>query len=328
MKEIRKILVPTDFSEGAVPAYTHAQEIAGRFGSTVDFIHVIPTLRYFGESLSRMGAPLDMENDLYPHAQEEAQHRLGSLMDDYIHEDNRGEAVVRIDRKPSEAIAEYAGDHGYDLVVMATHGKHETEMLRGSVTEKVIRHSPVPVFTVDQRLSPGGLKHILYPTDGSSASWEALPLALAVADTYDAEITFFHVTELYGSLAEKVTQNPNLPDEVNIYEGLLDSLEDYLIDRGMDSVDLQRGEVDFEDRLVVTEGAGSHAIPARTEIRKGVSAHYAIEEYAGEYADLVVMATHGHSGLAHFFLGSTTEKVAQHVDKPVLTVRSVRREDT
>lgn len=325
MKEIKKILVPTDFSDGAVPAYTHAQEIARRYGARVDFIHVIPTLRYFGESLSKLGAPLDMEKDLYPHAQEEAQHVMGRLMGDYIHEDNRGVAVVRIDRKPSEAISEYAGEQGYDLIVMATHGEHQTDMLRGSVTEKVIRHSHVPVFTVDRRLSAGGLKRILFPTDGSTISWEALPIALAVADTYDAEITFFHVTELYGSLTEHVTNDPNLPDDVNVYEGLIDSLEDYLIDRGLDNIQIQRGEVDFEDRLVVTEGAGSHAIVVKTVVRKGLSAHYAIEEYAEEYADLVVMATHGHSGLAHFFLGSTTEKVAQHVDKPVLTVRSIRR---
>ena len=56
-------------------------------------------------------------------------------------------------------------------------------------------------------------------------------------------------------------------------------------------------------------------------IEKGVSAHIGIEEYAPSHADVVVMATHGHSGLAHFFLGSTTEKVAQSLDMPVLTVK-------
>lgn len=323
MKQIRKILVPTDFSDGAIPAYTHAQEVARRYGATVDFIHVIPTIKYFAESFSKLGVPLDMDTDLYPHAQEEAQHRLGRVMGDYIHERNRGEAVVRIDRNPSEAIVDYAKAENYDLILMASRGKHESELLRGNVAEKVIRHSPVPVFTVDSRLSAEGLKRIAFPTDGSEASFSALPMALTLADVYSAEITLLHVTELYGSLSESLKKNPSLPDEVSLYEGLIDRLEDFLIDRKMDHVQIRCGGVDFEDSLLVTEGANSHAIVLRTEIRKGVSAHYAIAEYAAAEADAVVMATHGHSGLAHFFLGSTTEKVAQHVDKPVLTVRTV-----
>lgn len=323
MKQFKRILVPTDFSEEAIPAYTHAQEIASRFGATVDFIHVIPTIKYFAESFSKLGVPLDMDTDLYPHAQEEAQHRLGTVMGDYIHEKNRGEALVRIDRNPSEAIVECAGDGGYDLVVMASRGKHDSDVLRGSVTEKVIRHAPIPVFTVDRRLSAEGLQRILFPTDGSQTSFSAIPVALTIANVYDAEITLLHVTELYGTMAESVKRDPNRSDQVNLYEGLIERLGSFLEEQKLDNIRIQRGKGNFEDYLLVTEGANSHSIGLRTVIRKGVSAHYAIEEYAAENADVVVMATHGHSGLTHFFLGSTTEKVAQHVDKPVLTVRTV-----
>lgn len=323
MKQFNRILVPTDFSKEAIPAYTHAQEIASRFGAVVDFIHVIPTIKYFAESFSKLGVPLDMDTDLYPHAQEEAQHRLGEAMGDYIHEKNRGEALVRIDRNPSEAIVECAGDGGYDLVVMASRGKHDSDVLRGSVTEKVIRHAPIPVFTVDRRLSAEGLRRILFPTDGSQTSFSAIPVALTIANVYDAEITLLHVTELYGTMAESVKQDPNRSDQVNLYEGLIERLGNFLEEQKLDHIRIQRGEGNFEDYLLVTEGANSHTVGLRSVIRKGVSAHYAIEEYAAENADVVVMATHGHSGLTHFFLGSTTEKVAQHVDKPVLTVRTV-----
>lgn len=321
MTTIGKILVPTDFSDNAAFAYTHAQEIASRFGAKIDFVHIIPTLKYFNESYARLGVPLDMETELYPTAQKEAQHQMQELMNDYISNNYRGEALAKIDRKPSSRIAQIAEDGEYDLIVMASKGHHNTELLRGSTTEKVIRHSEVPVFTVNRRLSSEGLKRILLPIDGSSASFAALPMALTFAETYGAEITLLHVVELYGNPLGEYDQNPQKSDEANRYEKLIDRLEDYLIEENMENVQIARGEVDFEDQFIITDGASSNSINFYTVLEKDVSAHHGIEEYADEHADIVVMATHGHSGLAHFFLGSTTEKVAQNLDLPVITVK-------
>lgn len=322
MKEVNKILVPTDFSDNAELAYTHAQEIAHRFGAKIDLIHVIPTLKYFNESMDQLEAPLDVVNkELYPTAQKEVKHRLQTAMDDYLADESKGEAIVRIDRKPSETIAELAKDDGYDLIVMPSKGRHQSNLLRGSTTEKVIRHSQVPVFTVDDRISSEGLKNILVPTDGSPISFTALPLALSLADIYDADIILYHVKELYGSPLDYESRDPKKDEETNIYEALIANLRDYLKDEGMENVEVSRDDVSFEDQFIVTDGASSHRIDFFTVIEKGVSAHIGIEEYAPSHADVVVMATHGHSGLAHFFLGSTTEKVAQSLDMPVLTVK-------
>jgi len=321
MKRVKKILVATDFSKNAIPAYTHAEEIAQRFGAQIDFIHVIPTLKYFNESISRLGVPFDMDQDLYPTAQKEAEHQLSNLMNDYIKDEYKGKSICKVERKASEAIIEVAKEDGYDLIVMASRGEHETRLLRGSTTEKVIRHSEVPVFTVDERLSSEGLKRILVPTDGSMISFSVIPVALMLADTYDAEITLYHVLELYGSPIQDDNRNPNKSEEGNIYESLIDRLEDYLIKEELENIHISRGEVDFEDQFVITEGASSHSITFKTVIEKGVSAHVGIQEYAVDHADVVVMATHGHSGLAHFFLGSTTENVSQHLDLPVVTVK-------
>jgi nucleotide-binding universal stress UspA family protein len=322
MKEVNKILVPTDFSDNAELAYTHAQEIAHRFGAKIDLIHVIPTLKYFNESMDQLEAPLDVVNkELYPTAQKEVKHRLQTAMDDYLADESKGEAIVRIDRKPSETIAELAKDDGYDLIVMPSKGRHQSNLLRGSTTEKVIRHSQVPVFTVDDRISSEGLKNILVPTDGSPISFTALPLALSLADIYDADIILYHVKELYGSPLDYESRDPKKDEETNIYEALIANLRDYLKDEGMENIEVSRDDVSFEDQFIVTDGASSHRIDFFTVIEKGVSAHIGIEEYAPSHADVVVMATHGHSGLAHFFLGSTTEKVAQSLDMPVLTVK-------
>lgn len=322
MKQIKKILVPTDFSNNAQQAYRHAQEIAHRFGAKIDFIHVIPMLKYFDESMDSLESPINIvDEDQYPTAQKEAQHLLKRAMDDYIAEENKGKVIVNIDRKQAANISDTAKSGGYDLIVMASKGSHESNLLRGSTTEKVIRHSEVPVFTVDERLSSEGLKQILLPTDGSMISFTALPLALTLADIYDADITLYHVRELYGSPFEYKSRDPNKTDEANIYEAIVDHLEDYLIQEELEDIQIARGEVNFEDQFIITEGVSSHRINFYTKIEKGLSAHLGIEEYASENSDVVVMATHGHSGLAHFFLGSTTEKVSQSLDLPVLTIK-------
>jgi nucleotide-binding universal stress UspA family protein len=242
-------------------------------------------------------------------------------MDDYIAEESKGEAICHINRKPSTAIAEYAKEKNYDLILMPTKGHHKSKLMRGSTTNKVVRHSSVPVFTVDEGLNAEGLKKIMIPTDGSSLSFTALPLALTLATIYDADITFYHVQELYGSPLDSESRDPKKSDEQNIYESLIGRLDDYLAAEGIDNVKIARGEEKFRDQFVISDNASSRRINVYTAIERVVSAHLGIEDYAAEHADVVVMATHGHSGFAHLLLGSTTEKVAQSLSTPVLTVK-------
>jgi len=322
MKQIKKILVPTDFSANAKFALTHAQEIATRFDARIDLVHVIPTLKYFTESFESLESPLDnADKELYPTVQNETRQKLMATMDEYFSDTSKGEAILRIERKASQAIVELAEQNNYDLIVMPSKGRHGSHLLRGSTTDKVIRHSKVPVFNVDERLSSEGLKQILIPTDGSSLSFSALPLALSLAYIYEATITLYHVRELYGSRLEYENRNPQKSEELNAYDELIDCLNSYLTEEGLDHITLNGGEGDFENQFVVTDGASSHRIDCKTVIDKGFAAHQGIQEYASEHADVVVMATHGHSGLAHLLLGSTTEKVAQSLDLPVVTVK-------
>lgn len=324
MYTIKKILVPTDFSKPSVIAYTHAQEIAKRFDARIDLIHIIPTMRYFNESLSKLGVPFDMESDLYPHAQQESRHKLKRVMKDNFPDDSRGEAIVKVGRKPWEGIVSHAKSEGYDLIVMASRGEHESDLLRGSVTEKVIRRSAVPVFAVDKRLSSSGLKRILVPTDASLVSFISLPVAVALAEVYDAEITLLHVIELHGSGMDSAVWDSNKSEEENVYETVIAGLQDYLKGQQgneITEISLGRGPGNFEDQLVVSRGASSRSLTLKTVVERGVTAHAVIEEYAESNADVVVITTHGRSGLAHLLLGSTTEKVAQYLDLPVLTVK-------
>lgn len=318
MFEIKKILVPTDFSDNASAAYHSAQQIASHYGAKIDFIHIIPMIHYLNASMADLGVPLSMEQDIYPKIQKQSSARLKKLLDEHINDESKGEGIVQIAPRPSRAIADYAKKKGYDLIVMAAKGQHESMLLKGSTTEKVIRYSHIPVLSTDQsRLD--NIKNILVPTDGSQISLKALPLAVSMALTFNAEITLFHVQELYAVLSEKVLKDPSKTDEENLRNAIYAELETFFAD-SWNQVELRRGD-DFESQLVYQEGASSKTINVNTVILKRISAHNTITEYAGEHADIIVMTTHGRSGLAHLLLGSTAEKVSQHSESPVLTVK-------
>ncbi|WP_372637395.1 universal stress protein [Fodinibius sp.] len=318
MYTINKILVPTDFSENASNAYSHARQIAGRYGAKIDFIHIIPTLEYFNESLQQLDMPLDMDKEVYPDAQERASVHITELMNDHLEPENKGEGIVRIAPKPSKAIAEYAEQGSYDLIVIAAKGRHESDLLRGSVTEKLIRYSTVPVLHTDQP-SIERIKNIMVPTDGSPASLQALPVAVSIALRHNASITLFHGLEKQETIIENALEDPYKSSAENIRDSIYDAVDEFFRE-SWDKVELRRGQ-GFESQFVVSTEASSAIVDVETVIEKGVSAHYAITSYGDEYADLMVLATHGHSGLKHLILGSTAEKVVRHSATPTVTVK-------
>lgn len=316
-----KILVATDFSKGSESAYSAAQKLADTFGGKIDFMHVIPTIKYWSESAKKLGNPLDMEKDIYPKIYEESEHQLDKAMGLFLKDESKGEAKVMIDRKPSETIARYASSQNYDIVVVGAKGLDNTKMMRGSTTEKLIRKSKVPVFSIDGPLNEHQINNVVVPTDGSKLSFTAFPMAVALASTFNAKMTLLHVLELYGSSVLGNMPQPAKGEIVAVYEETINRLNSFLDDQGIETIHIQRSGVSFEDMVTITTADENLRIPLETKIQKGVSAHYEIELYTSEHADLVVMATHGHSGFAHLILGSTAEKVAQYVKKPVITVR-------
>jgi nucleotide-binding universal stress UspA family protein len=153
MHSINKILVPTDFSDNGSHAYSYAQQIAGRYGAKVDFIHIIPTLQYFSESLEQLSMPLDMEQDVYPYAQKRTSGKLKKLMDSYLQPENKGDGIVRIAPNPSKTIAKYAEQDSYDLIVLTTHKRNGIKhRILKSTTEKIVQLSVHPVVTINPDL--------------------------------------------------------------------------------------------------------------------------------------------------------------------------------
>jgi|SRR5690625_6125 len=322
MIQIKKILVATDFSENAEGTLAAARTVASGMGATVDLVNVIPTLTYMNESLKSIGAPIDLESELFPKIIKEREEQGLDYLKRFIPEENRGEVIVRVDRKPSQFIVTQASEHNYDLVVIGARGRDDTRLLRGGTTQRVIRRSEVPVLCVPKDFKTSEINNILVPTDASRVSFCALPQALIMSKLFGADLTLFHVIELYGTALEDMPHQPGKEERESLYERLIINLNNWLAetDSGLTIV---RTDVPFEDQLVDTDkDPGVHPpIRLSTYVGRGVSAHLEIEAYADDNTDMVVIATHGHSGLTHFFLGSTTERVVQTTQKPVLTIR-------
>jgi len=134
-----RILVPTDGSEGATMAVDHAIEFAKRFDAALHTLFVVET--EVGSDAAIAGA-----YEAFEAAGQDA-------VDDVI---ERAEAAsigtiegMVAQGTPHRAILEYVEEYDIDLVVMGTHGRTGIDrLLLGSVTEKVVRLSPVPVLTV------------------------------------------------------------------------------------------------------------------------------------------------------------------------------------
>ncbi|MGB9958448.1 universal stress protein [Haloferax prahovense] len=141
---------------------------------------------------------------------------------------------------------------------------------------------------------------ILVPTDGSRAAERAIDHALDLAKTYDARIHALYVvdTSIYTSLDAGA-------------DVVIDALE-------------REGDAATRHVLAAAEEAG---IDAQAEVVTG-TAYRSIREYIDDHdINLVVMGTHGRTGLSHYLLGSVTERVVRTSPVPVLTIRLDDEED-
>jgi universal stress protein A len=148
------------------------------------------------------------------------------------------------------------------------------------------------------------LRRILVPTDFSKYSDVALEYATALAEKFGAEIYLLHVVQ---DLAVFV------PDAVAVTPPIAVPVEQFIA-AGREAL-----------RRVVSE-RHLERFAVHPEIREGAP-FYEIVRFAKETpADLIVMGTHGHTGLVHVLLGSVTEKVVRKAPCPVLTVRHPEHE--
>jgi len=144
-KTFRHILVPIDFGEPSEEAVDLALALAARFDASVTLLHVVSMPPYYYSAYA--------EGLAFP--VEEMETRAKAALDDAVAKANakypRTRGSVTAGHPPEQILAAITSS-GADLVVMGTHGRRGvSRVLLGSVAEKVVRHSPVPVLTTGAR---------------------------------------------------------------------------------------------------------------------------------------------------------------------------------
>lgn len=145
------------------------------------------------------------------------------------------------------------------------------------------------------------LKEILVPMDFSEGSEKALKYARKLAGQFGSSVTLLHVI-----------QPMVYPAELGYPPTVVDTLDVSVRER-------------IEERLA-TMAAGTEPMTVRTLVRTGQPYHEITTAAKELDADLIIISTHGWTGLKHVLMGSTAERVVRHAPCPVLTVRERQRD--
>jgi len=298
MFSLQRVLVPTDFSPCADQALVHAAFLARAHDAALTLAHIIPVAPGYPmagvkEEVTENAG--EIRNRLYDLAKE---HDLDDLDIDLRVErgtDGVGAGVLAV-----------ADEVNADLITLGTHGRQGVRRLFvGSEAEEVIRGSDRPVLAVRQQdpaVEPASIGRLLVPVDLSEHSSRALDHAVELARHYHADLHLLHV----------VQPGPNY-DLPGVYQGALPPQTD-IVDALTENAHTELD--DLIDRA---------ALPAERlykDIRHGNPPAEILDAAGEEDVDMIVLASHGRSGLERFLMGSVAEKVIRAAPVPVFVVKA------
>jgi nucleotide-binding universal stress UspA family protein len=300
---IRQILVPIDFSESSMEAMHRAVDLARPLDATLTLLHVIDFPGYCYSVVPFV------EIDFFTAFEDTARAQLEKLIRDVSSDYPNTRAELRQGSVSAEVLSAIEKARP-DLVVMGTHGRHGVaRAMLGSVAERVVRFSPVPVLTVHQCQRGDNRSHdaatgarrpirtILVPIDFGEAANHALDVSIDLAAALGATVTVLHAYE-YPSLDTGV----ELGTGAHASPGSNRTVQEAL----SAAIESRRGHGVALDKILCEGDAGSKIV----------------ESAKTSGANLIVMGTHGRRGLARAFIGSVAETVVRTSRVPVLTVHA------
>jgi nucleotide-binding universal stress UspA family protein len=280
------IIVPLDGSDFATRGVPYATALARSSGAKLVLVRVLAhrTPGSAVDELEAIHATLNLDAE--------------AIRADGLHVDTIVRRVHPIQADDvAREIAEVADEQQAELIVMSTHGRSGLgRWVYGSVADSVLRQSTVPVLLVSPHVNsplPNDRRlRILVPLDGSDLAEEAILTADLLAGTLDTELTLLQVVDLPSYPLHYLPLD--LDTEIGAARQYLESQVDRL-------------------------HAQNKRVTARTTI--GTSS-WMVAQVAHEIeADIVVMATHGRTGLDRLVLGSVASATLQRAEVPVLLVR-------
>ncbi|MBN2098619.1 MAG: universal stress protein [Dehalococcoidia bacterium] len=299
----KRMLLPLDGSELAEVALSYAKGIASRFGLELLLLHVAG--KGEAESLPLHQAYIDQTSERLRREMAEIQGKTGGKPVAV-----KGEVVLGY---AADEILRYAAEKEVDLTIMATHGRSGvSRWVMGSVADKVLGSSALPVLLVragmpqDVAYERWSDPKLLVPLDGSELAELVLPHVEALALAQDgaaAEVILVRV-------CEPLVLPPVTTPETTVNWGT--TADQYLLES-------KKSAEKYLTRI--QRGLSDAGLKVSLEVLDGDPATGVID-YAGQrQVNLIVMATHGRSGLGRWAYGSVAQKVLHGASCPTLMVR-------
>ncbi len=290
MKKLKRIIVGHDLRRGGEAALGSAVVLANRCGAELRLVHVVEPI----DAYQRMSHPLTV-----PYSEEEIAQKIGVRLKALSAGPELAGLQAQYEVRSGKPFVELiiaARAWLADLIVVG--GTSEAVgLFLGSTSERIVRKAQIPVMVAKRPLRSEP-RIILVPTDFSYCARNAAQEAVILARSFSARVAFFHVLEPYLSriayaheLGVSVPIPSPSPKEIEpVWQAFVSEL-------ALEKVEWEKG---------IEEGQPATAIVRRAE---------------NIQADMIVMGTHGRSGLPHMLLGSVAEKVVRTAPCSVLTVR-------
>ena len=204
---------------------------------------------------------------------------------------------------PAGIIIDVASQEKVEVIIMSTHGKSGlTRWMLGSVTERVLQHAPCPVFVV-QDTRP--IRKIMIALDGSAIAETGFERGMTLAENVGAKVLL-------------LSADAGVP-VANIEETA--GWEDLDVERQSwgEMTSFAEAEVYLENLL----GQYPTSVECETMVKIGPAADIILNTADLRDIDLIVMTTHGRSGLSRWLYGSTTSKVMRKADCSLFVIRNI-----
>ncbi|MBU2950490.1 universal stress protein [Tamlana agarivorans] len=275
---MNKILVPTDFSEQAENALKVATQLAKKHDCEIHLLHILDLPLHQIDPVNASSFSSGPEALFFMKL---AKKRFDDLLNqDYL----KGLKVFStIDfHEIYSGISDQCKKHDIDLVVMGSNGSSGIEeILIGSNTEKVVRHSDVPVLVIKKAHEHFEISNFVFASDFTAENQSAYKKALKFAELWEVKMHLLLVNTPNRFITTKEA-NARIKKFTSIFNS-----ENYKINIYNDDT-IKKGIVNFS---------------------------YEID------ADLIGLSTHGRKGISNFFNGSISEDLVNHANRPVLTFK-------
>ena len=298
MTVFSRLLVPLDGSRLAESALSAAAEVSRRLAAGVTLYHAV-----------ERGAPATVHGDRHLTLPAEVEGYLAGVAAWF---GERGVAATTCSDADSgdvaSRIAAAASREGADLVVLCTHGSGGLRgLVFGRVAQQVLQRGTVPVLLVPP--SPAGreqafrCRRILVPLDGSQNAEVAIPVAVSMAAGFEAEVVLAMVVPTVDTISgERAAATRLMPTAA--------------------AAVLDAEAADAMDYLNVLAGPlATRGSPVHAAVERGEPVRTLLDVTAARDADLIVMATHGRSGVGAVWAGSVAQRIIAQSTRPVLLVR-------